>query len=269
MIIKVSSIADLYHFVGLHREPISSYFDVLTHQETYPDTHKMVPPHRRDFFSVIFLENQQTGMMHIDQSTYKQKENILFFQSPQHVFSFTRGESMRGFILFFKPEFVLPHYTNLYNQFPYFNPTENNVFDLKEEDKNQITILFNQILKENKNENLVKFLLLALLEKANVFYKNNTETDKKKASGIQLVSAFNRLVNNFFIEEKSVAFYAKALHVTPNYLNICVKTHTGKTAKECIANRNLLEAKNMLTYTDLDIAEVSHMLNFNDPSYFG
>lgn len=105
MIKLIPSIEEMYSFTGFKHNPVSNDFDIITHQETYPSTHKMVSAHRRDFFSIIFLESQQEGEMQINQEKHARQENILFFQGPQHVFSFVRGEAMKGFLVFLKLNF--------------------------------------------------------------------------------------------------------------------------------------------------------------------
>ncbi len=269
MIKKVYSIQELYEFIGLNRTPIFECFDILTHQETYPETHKMVLPHRRDFYSVIFIENQQQGNMSINHEEYKEEKDLLFFQSPEHVFSFVRGEAMRGFLLFFKLEFLLPHIKDIVSEFSFFSSTVPNVFKLNKDEKKEIVFLFESILKEHKNEKLSKYLVLALLEKSKVLHKNKELKKDTISIDNQILNTFKRLVNNHFIEYKTVSFYASELNYTPNYLNDRIKKLTGKTAKEHIVERILLEAKNMLKYTSLDIAEISYILQFNEPSYFG
>ena len=46
------------------------------------------------------------------------------------------------------------------------------------------------------------------------------------------------------------------------------KKHTGKTAKESIQMRMILEIKYLLHSTNLSIKEISSQLGFNDPNYF-
>ncbi|OSY88292.1 hypothetical protein WH52_05835 [Tenacibaculum holothuriorum] len=269
MIKRISSIQELYEFTGLKRTPIHKHFDILTHQDTYPDVHKMVAAHRRDFCSVIYLESQQDGEMHINQNTHSRLEDVLFFQSSQHIFSFVRGEAMKGFILFFTPEFLLPHVKDIVTDYSFFSNVQNNIFQLNIEEKESITSLFKTIQKECENKELSKYLILALLEKGKEIQEKHQTSEKEISSEFQLVNTFKRLVENNFIEHKSVRFYAEQLHITANYLNDRIKAHTSKTAKGHITNRVLLEAKNMLLYTDMDIAEISHILQFNEPSYFG
>ncbi|WP_281612691.1 helix-turn-helix domain-containing protein [Flammeovirga sp. SubArs3] len=269
MIPTISDIQDLYNITGFDRHPISVDFDIVTHQETYPSTKKMVPAHRRDFFSVIFLENQEEGEMLINQDKHAHLNDILFFQSPEHVFSFVRGDSMKGFLLFFKAEFLLPFINEVISEYSFFRNNENNLFHLNENEKREFINLFRAIQTDKHNPNVAKALVVALLEKVKVIQQKHQIKEKTISSETRLVNHFKRLVNNSFIEEKSVEFYAQQLNLTANYLNNRIKAYTGKTAKEHIAERILLEAKNMLIYTDLDVAEISFQLNFSENSYFG
>ncbi|WP_430814779.1 helix-turn-helix domain-containing protein [Carboxylicivirga sp. RSCT41] len=269
MIQTVYNIQDMYRLTGFEHQPLSDDFDIITHQETYPTTNKMVAAHRRDFFSIIYLESQQEGEMQINQDKHAHLNDILFFQSPQHVFSFVRGDSMKGFLIFFKPEFILPFSNDVISDFSYFRSSENNLFQLNQKEKEAFTGLFKAIDAEKEHTDVAKALLLALLEKARLLQQKHRTIEQAIPAEYQLVNNFKRLVNNHFIVEKSVEFYAEQLNMTANYLNNRIKAHTGKTAKEHIAHRTLMEAKNMLLYTGFDVAEISFRLHFSEPSYFG
>lgn len=259
----------MYEFTGFNRTPLYNDFDLLTHQETYPTTHRMVSAHRRDFYSVIFLESQQEGEMLINQDKHSELRDILFCQGAQHVFSFVRGEAMKGFLVFFKPEFLLPYVSDIVSKFSFFSPTQNNLFQINSHEREEFETLFRAIRTDSNNRDVIKALLVALLEKVKVIQNKFETIEKAIPTEYQLVNSFKRLVSNNFIEQKSVAFYAQQLNLTANYLNNRIKAHTGKTAKDHILERLLMEAKNMLLYTELDIAEVSFRLNFAEPSYFG
>ena len=82
------------------------------------------------------------------------------------------------------------------------------------------------------------------------------------------VRKYKDLINNSFLENRAVSFYAQQLNVTPNYLNEIVKAETGISAKRHISERLLLEAQNLLRYSDMDIAEISYALQFSEPTHF-
>lgn len=176
---------------------------------------------------------------------------------------------MKGFLVFFKPEFLLPYVSDIVSKFSFFSPTQNNLFQINSHEREEFETLFRAIRTESNNRDVIKALLVALLEKVKVIQNKFETIEKAIPTEYQLVNSFKRLVSNNFIEQKSVAFYAQQLNLTANYLNNRIKAHTGKTAKDHILERLLMEAKNMLLYTELDIAEVSFRLNFTEPSYFG
>ena len=70
-------------------------------------------------------------------------------------------------------------------------------------------------------------------------------------------------------QERSVAFYAGKLCVTPKYLSLLVKNVSNRTAGEWIDNYVVLEAKALLSSSTLSIQEISDRLNFTNQSFFG
>ena len=69
--------------------------------------------------------------------------------------------------------------------------------------------------------------------------------------------------------ERKVAFYAGQLHITPKYLSGLVKEASGRFASEWIDEYVVLEAKNLLKFSDMSIQEVAYFLNFPTQTFFG
>ncbi|MPZ56839.1 MAG: helix-turn-helix domain-containing protein [Rhizobiales bacterium] len=82
------------------------------------------------------------------------------------------------------------------------------------------------------------------------------------------VDALRKLVEEHFRRERLIAFYAKALAMTPDRLNDHVKRATGVTAGHLIRQRVLTEAKRQLVFTNQAIQEIAYDLAFSDPSHF-
>lgn len=79
---------------------------------------------------------------------------------------------------------------------------------------------------------------------------------------------FLTLVSENFMTEKSVAFYAEKMYMTPKYLTTLVKNVSGKTATDWIDTFLILEAKNLLKYSDLTVKEIGYHLHFRSiPSF--
>jgi AraC-like DNA-binding protein len=79
---------------------------------------------------------------------------------------------------------------------------------------------------------------------------------------------FLQLVSEYHTKERNMAFYAERLCLTPKYLSKLVKNVSGRSAPDWIDSFVILEAKNMLRYSDASIKEIVYNLNFPNQSVF-
>lgn len=77
------------------------------------------------------------------------------------------------------------------------------------------------------------------------------------------------LVQLHHTHERSIAFYADKLFISPKYLSHIIKEATGRSAAAWIDEFVILEAKNMLRFSNKNIQQVAYALNFNTQSSFG
>ena len=91
----------------------------------------------------------------------------------------------------------------------------------------------------------------------------------KTVNNFSQTRKFKQLLSNNFIQERAVDFYAEQMHMSVTHLHNIVKETTGLTPGQLIRNEVVLEAKRLLTHTDLSAAEVGYKLEFDDPAYFG
>ena len=68
--------------------------------------------------------------------------------------------------------------------------------------------------------------------------------------------------------ERGMQFYADKLCLTPKYLSKIVKEASGRSGPEWIDDFVILEAKNLLRYSDESIKEIAYKLNFPSASVF-
>lgn len=83
-----------------------------------------------------------------------------------------------------------------------------------------------------------------------------------------IFDGFIRLVTEYHNSERGVAFYSDKLSLTPKYLSKLVKTVSGRSAPDWIDSFVILEAKNLLKYSDKPIKEIVFQLNFPNQSVF-
>ena len=85
---------------------------------------------------------------------------------------------------------------------------------------------------------------------------------------VQLQRRFARLLESDFAAHHDAGHYADALAVPPAALSRALSEVTGRSTKELITDRVMLEAARLLRFTDLTVAEVAHRAGFSDPLYF-
>lgn len=68
---------------------------------------------------------------------------------------------------------------------------------------------------------------------------------------------------------REVQYYADKLSITPKYLTIITRQLSGRSAASWITHSVILNAKALLSTTQLSVQEVSVRLNFPNPSFFG
>ena len=79
---------------------------------------------------------------------------------------------------------------------------------------------------------------------------------------------FRILLRKNILLKKSPSDYANLLHISPSYLNECVKKVSGKPVSYWIQQEIILEAKRLLAFTNISIKEMSFQLGYSDHAYF-
>ena len=79
---------------------------------------------------------------------------------------------------------------------------------------------------------------------------------------------FRDEIDRRFSEWHKVTHYADRLGYSPRTLNRLAQAHTGRSAKQLIDERVVLEAKRLLSHGDAPVAAIAEQLGFDDPSNF-
>ena len=83
-----------------------------------------------------------------------------------------------------------------------------------------------------------------------------------------LFDRFIALVSEHCTAERTVGFYAEKLCLTPKYLSKLIKQASGRSAPDWIDSFVVLEAKNLLKYSNISIKEIVFRLHFPNQSVF-
>lgn len=190
------------------------------------------------------------------------------------------------YILFLSPDFIknINVDLNVVSQMPRarLNYDVNAGFEMKEGEMKILRGLC-ELLRSNTETNgqtvysqsisrsLIAAMIYQGLQTASERYAQAAEPDEEpgRSRRSNYVSEFMKLVRNSFSQERSVGYYASRLCITPKYLSLIIKEQTGRTAGEVIDSFVILEAKNLLRFSGMNIQQVANTLNFPSQSAFG
>lgn len=225
-------------------------------------------PHKVSFYQLVWISEGE-ARFRIDFRDISIKKDEVLVISPGQVCEFDTKSDYKGKIVLFTSSFFT--ITELDSNFLYTS---------------QILSLINQ----NQVVSICPLLignLMAMLEEELRQHSDNFQAGisqsllrivfleaERKLSSILSASVeslgrdFYNAVENNFRENRQVQFYADLLSVSEKTLQRELKSLTGETPKSYIEKRILLEAKRLLSYSNLSIKEIGFSLGFDEPSNF-
>ncbi|KFF19031.1 AraC family transcriptional regulator [Chryseobacterium piperi] len=225
------------------------------------------------FYHIFLFEGN--GTIVIDFTEYTFNGRIVLFSSPfQNIQIFSNDNTPIDILSFHSDFYCIEFHKKevacnglLFNNiylFPYFT--------LNKELFEEIADYFLKIQKVDPKESFSHAvlqsylqLILAICSKE----KNKILPDKELAKDdFNELKSFQNLVEEHFLIEKNLSFYADLLHITPNTLSKKIKSRFNKTPSQIIQERVILEAKKQIHLTRKSIKEIALELNFNDEFYF-
>jgi AraC-like DNA-binding protein len=279
---------------------MSSYIPLLSLQEEHPEEmtaelpfviqrmekneerikkkheHQPEIPHRHNYFVIIWIEYAK-GVHFVDFKEYPLEENTIFLLNPSQVHLLKTDNIPHGTIMLFTQDFLCQGGgTELLDQITLFKEMNEPFIRLKPNQTPNLQILTNLMFEEIKHQKLLKSEIICTYLKAFLLnccrYKSENQSFQVLSpdkSIEELSHVFQLLLEKHYHQKHLVADYADLLHITPNYLNEVVKKKTGRSAKEWIQERILLEAKRSAYYSEISSKELAYSLGFEDPSHFG
>ena len=222
-------------------------------------------PHRHNYNELFFFIKGGGNHM-IDFKNHSIKDNSIHFVSSHKVHCVQREKKSYGYVLMFKNELFSNNESNL------IFVLECEKLQLNKTLFDEILTLLNNIKDEiNKdtyfNDEIIIVYLELIFLKLKQYIQLKSPISLQKTKDVFYQSFYKLLENNFLIERK-ISFYAKMMYVTPRILNINLKKSTGKSASLLIKDRLLLEAKRLLLDFSISIKEIAIILHFTDQAHF-
>jgi AraC family transcriptional regulator, transcriptional activator of pobA len=232
------------------------------------------PPFKRSFYFFALLFNSGKIEVNYGDQTVHDPDSYLVCHSPNLVYSFGHNNALEGYIIYFKPEAFAFFKPEFHQQFPLFDVLHTNLFKFDHTIFNQLAPHFESVFtayeRSDKTQHIeARLKLLGLLYHLEDFALERNKAVRQVTPQQLLLRRFIQLIENHYIDKRTVQEYADLLSVTANYLSQAVKQASGRNALSFIAARLATEARSLILYTNFEIAEIAYQLNFSDPANFG
>jgi AraC-like DNA-binding protein len=276
--LKFNSISDLHRVLGLPKplHPLVSLVDntrILITREQLPTSFLL------DFYKVSYKKGL-SGKIKYGQGYYDFDEGGLVFTAPNQLLAVTDDTEYAGATLLIHTDFIrnYPLGKNIKN-FGFFSYAANEALYLSDKEKSIILGIFSNMEDELHSaiDDFSQDVLIAqielLLSYSNRFYKRQFIT--RKAVHNDLLVTLETLLDDYFNNASAlmqglptVQFLAGQLHVSPHYLSDMLRSLTGQNAQQHIHQKLIEKAKEILSASNLSVAEVAYQLGFEHPQSF-
>ncbi len=233
-------------------------------------------PHRHNYYTLILIEKGK-GLHTIDFKNYPVNDYSLHVIYPGQVHCFNTDERPKGWVLNFNQEFLIQNgITNeLVNQVYLYNSYgDSPPLPLQESSFEKFKNILEQIEEYstgNMNyqyDALGALLKLVFITTSNLCAVKSENPMNQSINEANILVKFKKLIDKKYAITHKVSDYADTLAISADYLNKYVKSQVGKSAKEIIQDRLIVEAKRLLIFSDKTNKELAFELGFEEPAHF-
>ena len=232
-------------------------------------------PHRHDYYTVLFIDHAQ-GDHIIDYQGYSFEKKEVHFVSPGQVHQVLAKSRPEGWVFTFSRDFLAE------NNIPESFITNINLFkpfgdapplQLDDETFDRLMRIVQEMEScmplelTYRHRALGALLQLFLIYTSNSTMMDSVQLDEDNA-GVCILRDFKKMVEHKFRDWHKVSQYADKVHISAKHLSATVKQITGKSAKEIILDRLVLESKRLLLHTELSMKEIAYQIGFEEPLHF-
>ncbi|MAX80038.1 MAG: AraC family transcriptional regulator [Crocinitomicaceae bacterium] len=232
-----------------------------------------LPPHRKTFFDFIYITKGSTirtkGL-----NAYEFGAGNIFFLPPHQITEHTKmSPDLEGYFCHFN-QAIFEHLPSNYlsENYAFFKLQANPLVHLPKEKQaivehilSRMTTVYNED-SPSTNKKLFSAYLISLFEEVKMHYQTDNYNSNK--SCFEITERYKYLLSKNIYKFQDVASFADLLHISPNYLNKCVKKSTNKTSHDLLHEMLILEAKTLIKYSNFQIHEIANKLCNQSPSNF-
>lgn len=254
------------------------HFNVFKLEPFVGDNAKSIPYKRRDYYKIMLVMGQ--SQVHYADRVFQVQRQALSFSNPQIPYKWEHRDTIRsGVFCIFNTHFF-HQYGNL-NQYAIFQPGGTHIFELTDEQVEQITVFYKRMFEEINSDYIHKYDVLRTIVFELIHFamklQPSAKLDKQPLNASQRIATLflELLERQFPIDDshqqiglRTASDYAQQLHVHVNHLNRAVKAITEKTTTQLIAERLVQEAKILLKHSAWTVSEIAYTLGFKETTHF-
>lgn len=249
--------------------------EIVDLSELYRSKREMlITPHRTRFYHIIWVQ-KGTPTHIIDFNPVQLKENSLTFLNKDVVHIYDPLEFEGKAILFTESFFSK---TELDSRFLKDSILFNDLFTVSTFQLDSTMSIFRNLFELMENEigkhmdafqpELLRTYLQGFLLNAERERRKLNFVEVQKGTDKDYIVLFKDLLETSYRNRKPVGYYSSELGVTEKRLNQATTKVLGKTIKQMIDDRLMLEAKRLLAHTTDSIKEIGFILGFDEPTNF-
>jgi AraC family transcriptional activator of pobA len=274
-----NSISELHQALGLPK-PLHPLISLVDYSTISVDTAELEKGMLFNFYKISYKKNF-SGKVKYGQSHYDFDEGGLSFILPNQVIMALEGEAdYGGYTLLIHPDFIraYPLGKSIKN-YGFFSYAVSEALYLSDKEKQVIIGLFKNIEMELDSaiDQISQDVLVSQVELLLNYSKRyyNRQFITRKTASSELLVRFESLLADYFDKGKplngglpAVDDLAEALNVSGHYLSDMLRTLTGQNTQQHIHAKLIDKAKELLSASELSVAEIAYQLGFEHPQSF-
>lgn len=277
-IYKFDSLTEFHRVFGLDKplHPLISFINIADMKYNVAELPALIV---MDFYKIAYKPGL-CGNAKYGQNYYDFGEGGLVFTSPNQVFESPNGTSKSGCLLLIHSDFFMsyPLAKNI-SQYGFFSYAVNEALHLSDSERTTIMSVFKIINDElssridDFSQDVIVSQVELLLNYCNRFYKRQFIT--RKSAHADVLQKLEIILDNYFRNEQSlkqglptVQFLSEQLNISASYLGDMMRSLTGQNAQQHIHHKLIEKAKEILSTSNLTVAEVAYKLGFEHPQSF-
>jgi AraC family transcriptional activator of pobA len=276
---QFNSMSDIHRVLGLPKplHPLISLVDnakIVINKDAFPASFLL------NFYKISYKKALR-GKIKYGQGYYDFDEGGMGFTSPNQLLStIDEDAEYQGYTLLIHPDFIRNYSLGRkINSFGFFSYSVNEALHLSEKEKSVIVSIYKNIDDELQSniddfsQDVIISQIELLLNYSNRFYKRQFIT--RKAVSNDLLTKSETLLNDYFNDQTAlmkglptVQYLADHLNMSSRYLSDMLRSLTGQSAQQHIHNKLIEKAKEILSISNLSVAEIAYELGFEHPQSF-